>query len=102
MDAETQTETREHGWQDYAAGHRCQVCRQAWANYHRERKHRLGLATPRPVRFYEGPYGPHGLSQLGEQIVASAAKREKQNALDVLDRLVRQYGTAVRFPKTVN
>ena len=91
---------RPHGWQDYAAGHRCRVCRKAWADYHRERKHRLGLVRPRDEqRFYDPPYGRRGLTALGETILDTEVARTGRDWRDVMDRLLRQHGAAVTFPE---
>ena len=89
-----------HGTQRcYQGGCRRPECKKAWADYIRQRRHRLGEQTPRDQRrFFPGPYGQHGFDALTEHILEAAARRTGWSWRDVVGLLVRRHGTTAEFP----
>lgn len=88
----------------YLKGCRRPECKEAWATYIRERRHRLGLQKPREdFRFYEGPYeaAPQPrLTPMGMRILDAVVEREGKRASDVFEKLLRDYGSEVTFEGT--
>lgn len=79
----------------YQKGCRCDRCRAGWATYIRERRHRLGIQTPREdARFYEGPYESAGevkLTELGLARLDALVEKTGKKKHDVIEQLLREH-----------
>jgi len=95
----------------YSRGCRCQECRDAWAAYVRTRNHASGLQRPQSEVSLDREIDladrlaisademdqkvPVGLTPLGLKILAAAQRRTRRRRGDVLDTLLRDYGSAL-------
>jgi hypothetical protein len=85
----------------YQARCRCDACRAGWAQYIRDRRHRLGLQKPREdLRFYEGPYeaapAPK-LTPLAKTLLEATVERTGKKASDIFEQLLRDHAREVCF-----